>query len=194
MDTADWDERYRSADRLWAAGPNLFVEDRLKTLVPGRGLDLAAGDGRNSIWLAEQGWKMVAVDFSEVAVARGRELSDDVEFVVADVLTWATDETFDLIVIAYLHLPADDFESVVRTAVGRLAEGGELFMIGHDLSNLVAGWGGPQYPEILWEVDNIVSWIDGLSMRESGVVRRPADTEEGRQYARDALIRARRSV
>ena len=134
---------------------------------------------------------MTAVDFSEVAVARGRELSGDVDFVIGDVTTWTTDDMFDLIVIAYLHLPEDDFETVVRTASGLLTEGGELFMVGHDRSNLEVGWGGPQYPEILWDVPSIVSWMDGLTTREAGVVWRPADTEEGRRYARDALVRAR---
>ncbi|HEY4606134.1 MAG TPA: class I SAM-dependent methyltransferase, partial [Acidimicrobiia bacterium] len=71
MDSADWDQRYLEADRLWSATPNLFVADRLRHLAPGRGLDLAAGEGRNAIWLASLGWKMTAVDFSEVAVARG---------------------------------------------------------------------------------------------------------------------------
>ena len=182
------------ADRLWAAEPNLYVADRLKTLTPGKGLDLAAGDGRNSIWLAGLGWKMTAVDFSEVAIGRGRELSSEVEFVVDDVTTWATDDRFDLVVIAYLHLEREAFEGVVRSAASWLAPKGELFMVGHDISNLEFGWGGPQYPEILWEVDSILSWLDSLVPRESGVVWRPAETEEGLKYARDTLVRAHRGA
>ena len=191
MDATDWDERYREADRLWSATPNLFVEDRLRHARPGRGLDLAAGEGRNALWLASRGWKMTAVDFSGVAVERGSSQSDDVEFVVADVMQWEPETSMDLVLIAYLHLLPADFEHVVRRSRGWLAPGGELFMIGHDVTNLEQGWGGPQYREILWDVPSILEWVDGMLVIESEVVRRPVDTEDGRQYARDALVRAR---
>ena len=191
MDAVEWDVRYRSAERLWSVTPNLFVADRLRTIGPGRGLDLAAGEGRNALWLASLGWQMTAVDFSEVAVGRGSAHSDQVEFVVADVLEWEPAETFDLILVAYLHLVPSDFEHVIRRASGWLSPGGELFLIGHDVSNVGDGWGGPQYPEILWDVPDIVGWLDDLVIVESEVVRRPVETEEGRKYARDALIRAR---
>lgn len=191
MDAVEWDERYRSAERLWSATPNLFVADRLRTISPGRGLDLAAGEGRNALWLASLGWQMTAVDFSEVAVGRGSAHSDQVEFVVADILEWEPAETFDLVLVAYLHLVPSDFEKVIRRANGWLSPGGELFLIGHDVSNIGDGWGGPQYPEILWDVPDIVGWVDGMVVVESEVVRRPVETEDGRKYARDALIRAR---
>ncbi|HSM45457.1 MAG TPA: class I SAM-dependent methyltransferase, partial [Acidimicrobiia bacterium] len=85
MDAEAWDERYRVADRLWSSTPNIFVADRLADHEPGTGLDLASGEGRNAIWLAERGWDMTAVDFSSVALDRGRAISDRVHFVEADV-------------------------------------------------------------------------------------------------------------
>ena len=59
------------------------------------------------------------------------------------------------------------------------------------MSNIVDGWGGPQYPEVLWEVPSIVGWLEGMSIVESVVVRRPVETDDGPRYARDALVRAR---
>lgn len=191
MDPGDWDERYREHDHLWSVTPNIFVADRLKGADPSRGLDLAAGEGRNAIWLASLGWEMTAVDFSEVAIARGRSHSEEVEFIVADITRWEADGVFDLILMAYLHLTVSDFESLVRRSTGWLAPGGELFLIGHDVSNIEEGWGGPQYPEILWDVPEVVGWLDGMTIVEAEVVNRPVDTDEGRRYARDALIRAR---
>jgi SAM-dependent methyltransferase len=191
VDAADWDERYRDHDHLWSVTPNLFVADRLGGTPPGRGLDLAAGEGRNSIWLASLGWDMTAVDFSEVAVDKGRAQSEDVEFVVADVRTWEPEQSFDLILIAYLHLTPPDYETVVRHAEGWLVPGGELFLIGHDVSNIAEGWGGPQYPELLWDVPGVLGWLDGMEIIEAEVVNRPVDTDEGRKYARDTLVRAR---
>ncbi len=192
MKSAEWDERYRSADRLWSADPNLFVEDRLSTIEPGSGLDLASGEGRNAVWLAGRGWSMTAVDFSEVAIDRGREQSDEVDFIVADVLTWESDRKFDLVLVAYLHLEEEDLESVVRRAGRWLAEDGEIFLIGHDRSNIDRGYGGPQVPEILWDRDTIVGWLEGTEIVEAQVVRRPVDVDGEVRLARDTLVRARR--
>lgn len=193
MDASAWDERYRGADRLWSEGPNLFVADRLSQAPPGRGIDLAAGEGRNAIWLAERGWEMTAVDFSEVAVARGRQHApNNVRFVVADILDWEPEQTFDLVLIAYLQLEQDLLRIVVKRAIDWLEPYGELFMIGHDRSNLEAGYGGPQAPEILWDVPTIQGWLDGLRLIEAGVVRRPVEAPDDVVFARDALVRARR--
>jgi 2-polyprenyl-3-methyl-5-hydroxy-6-metoxy-1,4-benzoquinol methylase len=191
VDAAEWDERYRSHEHLWSVTPNLFVADRLGGVAPGRGLDLAAGEGRNAIWLASLGWEMTAVDFSEVAINKGKAQSDDVEFLIADVRTWETEQSFDLVLIAYLHLDSGDYETIVRRARNWLAPGGELFLIGHDVSNITDGWGGPQYPELLWDVSEVLGWLDGLVIVEAVVVNRPVDTDDGRKYARDTLVRAR---
>jgi SAM-dependent methyltransferase len=191
VDATEWDERYRSSDRLWSVTPNLFVADRLAQKKPGRGLDLASGEGRNATWLAEQGWVMTAVDFSEVASSRGAAQSGLVEFVVADVLEWEPEDRFDLILVAYLHLMPLDFERVIRTSRDWLAPGGEMFLIGHDISNIEDGYGGPPVPEILWSVPDLLAWLEGLTVIEAQVVRRPVETDEGRMFARDALVRVR---
>ncbi len=191
MDQATWDERYRAAERLWPAGPNMTVEDRLADRRPGVGLDLACGEGRNAIWLASKGWQMTAVDFSAVALQRGREQSDRIEVIEADVRTWEPDRRYDLILVAYLHLVVEEFEPLVRRITGWLEPGGELFMIGHDLSNLDEGVGGPRVPEILWDVDLILEWLGDLRVIEAGVVERPVEVDADIRYARDALVRAR---
>ena len=191
MESGKWDEKYRATDRLWSVKPNLFVADRLSHAKPGVGLDLASGEGRNAIWLSELGWSMTAVDFSEVAVERGRAASDTVGFVVADVLTWEPSITFDLVLITYLHLSEDLLGPVVEKACAWLEPDGEIFMIGHDRSNIEEGHGGPQVPEILWDVELIRSWLRRLTVIEAQVVRRPVDTDEGVVFARDTLVRAR---
>jgi SAM-dependent methyltransferase len=192
MEANDWDDRYRSTDRLWSAEPNTFVADRLSDREPGVGLDLASGEGRNAIWLAERGWEMTAVDFSSVAVERGREHSAEVEFVVADVLNWQPERSYDLVLVAYLHLVLADFEPLIRRVATWLRPGGELFMVGHDRTNIEHGVGGPQYPEVLWEIEEILPWLEGLDIVEAGVVEREVEIDHGAALARDALIRARR--
>jgi hypothetical protein len=134
---------------------------------------------------------MTAVDFSEVAAEKGRAAAEAVDFVVDDVLTWEPEMGFDLILIAYLHLPEGELSAVVTRVTNWLEPGGEIFMIGHDRSNIDEGYGGPQVLEILWDVQTIRPWLDGLTVVEAQVVRRPVETDDGTVYARDTLIRAR---
>jgi SAM-dependent methyltransferase len=204
VDAEAWDERYRVTEMLWSAGPNIWVERRLADVEPGRGLDLASGEGRNAIWLAQRGWDMTAVDFSGVAIERGRSLSEDVEFIEADVLTWEpedrdpnlsteTSRGFDLVLMAYLQWEAEPLSDVVRRATTWVDPGGELFMVGHDISNLDEGVGGPQVAEILWDLDLMLEWLGDLHVIEGGIVKRPVEVDGDIEYARDTLIRARAS-
>jgi SAM-dependent methyltransferase len=193
LDAAAWDHKYRATESLWSVGPNMFVADRMAGRAPGAGLDLASGEGRNAIWLAEQGWVMTAVDFSALAVDRGRSRSGLVDFQVGDVLTWAPGRSFDLIVIAYLQLIEEELRTVVDRAKDWLRPGGELFMVGHDRSNIEEGHGGPQVPEILWDLEVLTGWLDGLRLVERQVVRRPVVADDGEvAFARDTLVRGRR--
>ena len=169
----------------------MFVEDRLEDAEPGRGVDLGCGEGRNAIWLASKGWDMTAVDFSSVALERGRRRSDEVEFIEADVFTWEPEVPQDLVLITYLQVEAEPLSDLVRKAERWLSPGGELFMVGHDISNLDEGVGGPQVPEILWDLDLILEWLGDLRVIEGGIARRPVEVDGDLAYARDTLVRAR---
>jgi SAM-dependent methyltransferase len=194
LDAVDWDQRYRATDHLWSVEPNMFVADRLGPLPARSGLDLASGEGRNAIWLAELGWAMTAIDFSPVAIEKGRSRSGRVEFQVADVRTWEAPHDYGLVLIAYLHLAEEELAAVVDRASRWLEGGGELFMIGHDRVNIEEGHGGPQDPEILWDLDVIKGWLDGLRLIEGQVVRRPVGVDGEVAYALDTLVRARRPL
>ena len=72
MDASDWDAPVRRRRLVWSAGPNVWVRELCTPMTAGRALDVAAGEGRNALWLVEQGWTVVAADFSPVAVERMR--------------------------------------------------------------------------------------------------------------------------
>ncbi|MCU4185524.1 class I SAM-dependent methyltransferase [Acidiferrimicrobium sp. IK] len=195
MDAAAWDARYATADLVWTGDANQFVAAEAADLPPGRALDLAAGEGRNAIWLAERGWTVTAVDFSAVGLAKGEKIADKlglsgrIEWVCADATAWdPTPGTYDLVIVAYLHLPAPDLEAVMRRAALAVAGGGRLIAVGHDLANLEGGVGGPQDPAILWRAPKVAAWLAdaGLSVLHAGVVAR--DTGSGR--AVDTLVTA----
>lgn len=197
MDHTAWNERYSSTDLVWSAGPNAFLAAEVTGLVPGRALDLACGEGRNALWLAEQGWDVTAVDFAEVGLAKGRRVGAErgltVDWHLADVTGWRPDASFDLIVIFYLQLPAAEMTTVLAMAVGALAPGGTFLLVAHDRSNLDAGYGGPSDVAVLPTPDTVVAAIAALEVDKALVVERPVDTPEGERIALDTLVRAHRA-
>jgi SAM-dependent methyltransferase len=198
VDADEWDRRYAAADLVWGAGPNRYVEAELADEPPGQVLDVGCGEGRNAIWLATRGWRAVGLDFSAVAIERGRRLAtqagvgDDVTLAVADVVRDAWPEgPFDAVVLAYLHLAAADRRTVLRRAARALAPGGLLVVVGHDSTNLTDGVGGPQDPDVLFTADDVLADLDGLGLavRRSGSVRRPVPGAP--RDAVDALVTLR---
>lgn len=195
MRREEWDRKYSETGLLWSAEPNRFVVAELAGLPPGRALDLACGEGRNAIWLAELGWRVTAVDFSEIAIAKGREraarLGLDVDFVCADLLDYEPEpDAFDLVLVLYLQLPADERRLVLARAADALTPGATFLLVGHDSTNLTHGVGGPSEPSVLYTPDDIVAELGGLEIEKAERVVR--DVEGAERPAIDALVRARR--
>src|SRR3954451_11756976 len=170
MDARAWDERYAASELIWSATPNRFVEAELASLPPGRAVDLAAGEGRNALWLADRGWQVTAVDFSLAGLDKGRALQErhargrdlDIDWVHADVLTWEPGPVpYDLAVLAYLQLTADQRRTAVRRGFTALRPGGTLFVVAHDSTNLTEGTGGPQDPAVLYTSEDVLADLDG---------------------------------
>ena len=72
MDAEAWDRRYVGSDLLWSVEPNRFLVAEVSGMEPGRALDVGTGEGRNAVWLAEQGWSVTGVDFSSVGLDKAR--------------------------------------------------------------------------------------------------------------------------
>jgi SAM-dependent methyltransferase len=164
VDAAAWDDRYAAAELVWSSGPNQFVAEALAGLPPGHALDLACGEGRNARWLAERGWQVTAMDFSPVAIEKGRRLAEQlpddhagrIDWQVGDALETPLPAELDLVVIAYLQIPAAERSPVMRRAFAALAPGGTIFVIGHDTTNLTEGTGGPPDPAVLYNAADVL--------------------------------------
>jgi SAM-dependent methyltransferase len=209
MDAHDWDLRYADAALVWSSRPNQFVESELADLSPGRAIDVAAGEGRNALWLAERGWDVTALDFSLVGLDKGRELQArhergrdlHIDWVHADALQYdAGERTYDLAVLAYLQLPADERRVAVRRSFLSLRDGGTLFVVAHDSTNITEGTGGPQYPEVLYTAEDVLADLDGerfevvRAERVSREVPAPEDApDQTPRTAYDALVRVVRT-
>ncbi len=202
MDAGAWDQRYAASELVWSREPNQFVASELADLPPGTAVDLAAGEGRNALWLASRGWSATAVDFSQVALDTGARLAaattlaGDVTWVCADATTWQAPTPVDLVVIAYFQVPAADRRRAVRSAATMLRPGGTLLLVAHDSTNLTEGTGGPKDPAVLMSADDVLGDLEGIDVevvRAERVAREVSDADEHggavRRTAWDCLVR-----
>jgi SAM-dependent methyltransferase len=204
VDADAWNARYDTDELVWRAEPNQFLPPEVAALRVGRALDLACGEGRNSVWLAQQGWEVTGVDFSHVAVAKGRRLADDrgvgVTWGVHDLTRWSPPEAaFELVIVFYLQLPAAERRTALVSGARALAPGGTFLLVAHDLDNLRRGVGGPQDPEVLVSPDAVVADLAAASVADLEIARaerveRAVVTDAGEATAIDCLVRATRST
>ena len=197
MDADAWNERYETAELVWSVEPNQFVVEVLTEEPPGTGLDLACGEGRNAIWLAEQGWTMTGADFSAAGLAKAASLARAravvVTWVEADAVTWSGPAGLDLGLVAYLHLQPTDRAAALARLVAACRPGGLVVVVGHARVNLTEGYGGPQDPAILLEPDEVVADLGPVTVERAEHVTRTVATDDGERTAIDTLVVARRT-
>ena len=179
-----WDERYRSAPRVFRAEPDETLVELVGPLRPGSAVDLGAGEGRNAIWLAARGWAVLAVDASAVALERLAETAtaDDlaVEGRHEELMTYleaarGRGESFDLVVLAFVHPEPGDRGTLLSGAAGVVAPGGHLFVIGHHLASF--GVVGPPDPGRLYTEEELEAHVDGLEVLSVEQRRGTTDVE-----------------
>lgn len=159
-----WNARYAGEEFLFGEEPNAFLATQSQVLRPDmKALAIADGEGRNGVWLAQQGLDVVSIDVSEVALAKAarlaksREVSLDLQLV--DVVGWEwPPEEFDLVVAIFIQFanPAEReriFAGIRRT----LKPGGLLLLEGYRPEQIAYGTGGPPTVENLYTADMLRS-------------------------------------
>ena len=199
MKAAEWDERYNEAEFVWSLSPNATVERYLRGSKPGRALDVGAGEGRNAVWLASEGWDVMAVDFSAAGIEKARALAEsqrvDLELVVADVTKFEMGvQAWDLVLLSYLQIPNPERLEVLAKAAAAVAEGGLIFVIAHDKANVSGGWGGPPDEAVCYSVDETVSVLSDFEPKVTEIFERSVETEGGLKIALDTLVIAHRPM
>ncbi|MBA3033032.1 MAG: methyltransferase domain-containing protein [Gammaproteobacteria bacterium] len=155
---AFWSERYAEAgeDYLFGTAPNKFLVAQTQRLLPGwSALAVADGEGRNSVFLAEAGLNVTAVEISPVGLHKAQRLAAsrhvEVNFVLADVLQWQAPAAFDVAVAIFVQFVGPSERSVlfdrIRSAV---RPGGLLLMQGYTPQQLEYRTGGPSAEENLY--------------------------------------------
>lgn len=202
FDKEFWEERYRGHIAACGRRPNPQLVAEAADLPPGTALDAGCGEGADALWLASRGWRVTAVDIATTALRRAREHAETVggdvtsriDWVQADLTSWApTEEHFDLVSAHYVH-PATSRDELVRRLGAAVAPGGTLLIVGHHPSDQTTG-SHAAAPEVHFTAEEITAGLDpdrwDIAVAEAR--SRSATDPDGHEITiRDAVLRARK--
>lgn len=203
-DRGFWEERYRSADRIWSGRPNAQLVAEAGDLPPGRALDVACGEGGDALWLAGRGWEVTAMDLAQAALDRveaareqaGREVAARVRTVRGDIGSWDPGAgRYDLVTSHFLHLPPAGRATAFARMAAAVAPGGTLLVVAHHGSDLATTIGRPDLPELFFEPAEVVAALEPGDWDVAVAEARPREAADpdGRTITiRDTVVRARR--
>jgi 2-polyprenyl-3-methyl-5-hydroxy-6-metoxy-1,4-benzoquinol methylase len=166
FEQSSWDERYAGEARTWSGHPNAILVTEASGLVPGRAVDLGCGEGGDAIWLAERGWQVTAIDFSEAGLRKAaahaaeRGVADRIEFRHADLRAWSAEgEQWDLVTSCFLHLLDSGMVAATREMATAVAPGGTLLVAGHHPDDEHTGlrW---SMPGVMFTAEELVPALD----------------------------------
>lgn len=168
-----WDRRYAQTDYLFGVEPNAFLAGQVGRLRPGRrALAVADGEGRNGVWLAQQGLSVLSVDSSAVAQTKARSLAQargvamDFEQVDLSAWTWPRAE-FDLVVAIFIQFATPALRTQLFADMAHaLKPGGLLLLQGYRPEQITYGTGGPSAAENLYTEPLLREAFAGLEIIE----------------------------
>ena len=182
-----WEGRYRTPDYAFGKEPNYFLA-ACRTLLPrsGKALAVADGEGRNGIWLAEQGLDVLSIDFSPTAQEKARALAKQrgvsLTIAPADVHAWDyPDAAFDVVVEIFTQF-SSPAERAKKWAGMRkaLKPGGLLIIQGYTPKQLQYGTGGPKQVENLYTRAMLAAAFGDL--RDVTIVEEELEIHEGMSH------------
>jgi 2-polyprenyl-3-methyl-5-hydroxy-6-metoxy-1,4-benzoquinol methylase len=196
-----WDKKYEIEDFLYTKIENRFVVEYCSPLKPGRAIDLAGGEGRNSVWLAKQGWTVENIDFSPVALKKYADYAEESGLASKCLATVADATTFvpqqdqvQLGVIGYLQTPGSELKKAIRRLAKHIVPGGHLFGVWHARANLAGSFGGPRDPRVLPTVGFLkrALWGQGFDVIECTLRDGQIQTKEGLKPSITVVLLARK--
>ncbi len=190
-----WDERYQGEDFAYGTAPNDFLRSQVEHLPAGRVLCLAEGEGRNAVFLAEQGFTVTAVDLSPVGLAKAERLATQrgvrIETVVADLAAFHIDpKSWDGIVSIFAHTPPPVRLHVHRQVAGGLKTGGVFLLESYRPEQLQYKTGGPPVVEMMMDLSGLRAELAGLEFEYAEEIVR--DIQEGTlHHGQGAVVQLR---
>ena len=187
-----WDQRYSEAGHAYGTQPNAFLVSQQACFKPGQSvLVIGDGEGRNGVWLAEQGLQVVSVDQSCVGLQKAKQLAWErgVELVThcVDLKTWQWPQNrFDFVVSIFVHFPPDCREMIHHACLATLKPGGRLIMQAFTPEQLAYSSGGPPLKEMLFSEEMLRADFAGtdIELLETGL----CDLAEGKYHCGEGAV------
>ncbi len=134
-----WEDRYAASTTRQRGKAGRILQDKVQGLPPQRVLELGCSNGDDSLWLAEQGWQVTAVDISEHAIQTAQRLAQEagldkqIQFSARDLTHDFPEGHFELVCAMFFQSPYDDFPriEILKTAAARVVSGGHLLIVTH---------------------------------------------------------------
>lgn len=193
-----WDERYSDEEYAYGTQPNTFLADAAKLIgcdkTPGhkRVLSLAEGEGRNAVFLAEQGCQVTAVDASAVGLAKAEKLARERGVTITTQHLNLADleiqpDSWDVIISIFCHVPLSIRKQLHRKVVAGLRPGGILLLEAYTPDQLALKTGGPQDVDMTMTLQQLEAELDGLNFDHTAELHR--DVVEGKYHTgRGAVV------
>jgi len=154
-----WNSRYAEPGYAYGTEPNAFLVSQKKYFKPGgKALAVADGEGRNGVWLAQQGLDVLSVDVSEVGLRKTQQLAADRGVAIhtekADLTAWQwPEQQFDVVAAVFIHFPPEVRARMHRRMFEALKPGGVLILEAFTPAQLHYKSGGPPVLEMLYTAD-----------------------------------------
>lgn len=172
MDSSYWDAKFDVENYIYTKDVNRFVKEYCEPLIKqigpvGKVIDLAGGEGRNSVWFAEHGWQAENIDFSSKGLTKFLAFAEE-RGVVAKCFANRADATgfesvlmpVDIGVCAYLQIAQPDLLDALDNLIENIKPGGYLMGVWHARENLDGGFGGPQDPKVLPTASELKQFLE----------------------------------
>lgn len=156
-----WDQRFNQDEYVYGTEPNPFIKQIARQLKGERVLAIAEGEGRNAVYLAEQGFHVTAWDYSEVGLEKTKTLAEqrgvkvETELVDLEQVKWQ-EHSWDIIVNVWGHISGDAKNSLLQGIKKALKPGGMYATEVYSIHQLDYKTGGPSVLEMLYTPEDIL--------------------------------------
>ncbi len=162
-----WNERYSSKEYAYGTEPNTFLTANFQHLPKGRVLSLAEGEGRNAVFLAQQGYAVTAVDGSQVGLDKAQVLAEargvKLECICADLADFELGvSAWDAIVSIFCPLPPAIRQALYRKVFAALKPGGVFLLEAYTPEQIIHGTGGGKSVELMQTAASLRAELPGL--------------------------------
>ena len=186
----NWNDKFSGQEYAYGTEPNDFLRSVADKIKPnGEVLSLCEGEGRNGVFLAQQGFNVLGVDGSNVGLEKAKKLAENrdvaIKTQVADLADYEIQpEKWDAVVMIFGHLPKDLRKNVNAKIVKGLKKGGVFILEGYSPKQLQYNTGGPKDVNMLYDLEEVKTELEGLNFEiaheiEREIIEGPNHTGNG---------------